>query len=349
MNEVAILIPAYEPDEKLLALLAGLAGAGLSPLVVVDDGSSPACAPIFAAAEGVAGCTVLRHAVNLGKGRALKTAFNHLLVAYPGCTGAVTADADGQHTVADISACASALREHPQSLILGCRDFGGDGIPPRSRFGNRLTCKVLSILCGIKVSDTQTGLRGIPQGYMKRLLATQGERYEFEMNMLIDTKEAQVPMVEVPIDTIYLEQNRSSHFNPLRDSMRIYKVFFKFILSSLSSFVVDILLFTILVWLLKPAFPGLYILLSTIGARLVSSACNFLINKAQVFAAQGSTLPTVAKYVFLAICQLLLSAGLVGLFYRLTFLSESILKVMVDTVLFLISFQIQRDWVFAKK
>ena len=287
----------------------------------------------------------------MGKGRALKTAFNYILVHRPESLGAITVDSDGQHTIEDTLACVTALIDHPDSLIMGCRNFSKENIPFRSRFGNIVTKHVLHALCGIRISDTQTGLRGIPRRIIPTFLAINGERFEYEMNMLIETKEKGIPIFEVPIQTIYLEENKSSHFNPLKDSAKIYAVFLKFIFSSLSSFAVDIVLFSILVSTLKTPFPVQYILLSTIGARFVSSLFNYYINKNKVFKDPNSSLSTFCKYCILCVAQLALSAFGVSLCYNLLnkTISETLIKIAVDTVLFIISFQIQREWVFKRK
>lgn len=181
--------------------------------------------------------------MNLGKGRALKTAFNHCLLASGGISGGadsvcrgipgcVTADSDGQHTPADILACMRSLWDNPESLILGCRDFDGPAVPARSSFGNKCTRQVFRYLLGLSVSDTQTGLRAIPAFFMEKLLEVKGERFEYETNMLIEAKNLNIRILEVPVKTIYIEENKTSHFNPIKDSLRIYLVFGKFLFSS---------------------------------------------------------------------------------------------------------------------
>lgn len=169
-----IIIPSYEPDEKLPGLLKELKGAGFQNIVLVDDGSGEAYAHLFKEAEESFGCRVLHHAINQGKGRALKTAFNYCLQEFSDAVGVITADSDGQHSPECILACADALLAHPDSLILGCRCFEGKDVPARSEFGNKCTRMVMKYLTGITVSDTQTGLRGIPTSFMERLLMVKG-------------------------------------------------------------------------------------------------------------------------------------------------------------------------------
>ena len=215
VKKIPVVVPAYEPDEKLSGLLRKLREAGFINIVLVDDGSGEGYVHLFEDGEKEYGCVVLRHAVNQGKGRALKTAFNYCLEAYPDTPGVITADSDGQHTPECILSCAAALAENPESLILGCRCFDGEDVPARSEFGNKCTRAVMKYLTGITVSDTQTGLRGIPAGFMAQLLKVPGERFEFETNMLLETKKRKVPIFEVPIKTVYIEENRTSHFNPI--------------------------------------------------------------------------------------------------------------------------------------
>ena len=240
---IPVIIPAYEPDEKLLILLNHLKEAGIRNMIVVDDGSGSDYQTLFARAEATEGCTVLHHAVNLGKGRALKTAFNACLLRFPTQCGCVTADSDGQHTPQDILACMKKLWENPEALVLGCRNFDAADVPMRSSFGNKCTRKVFRYLVGLSVSDTQTGLRAIPASFMKSLMNVRGERFEYETNMLIETKNMSVPILEVPVETIYLEENKTSHFNPIKDSIRIYMIFGKFLFSSLTSSVLYLALF----------------------------------------------------------------------------------------------------------
>ena len=347
-NEIPVIIPAYEPDDKLIKLVEDLKTAGIGPVVVVDDGSFPGeYGWIFDKVRKL-GAQVLVHAVNMGKGRALKTAFNHCLNSYPELIGTVTADSDGQHTPEDIKKCMVALTENPDALVLGVRDFDQSGIPARSVFGNKTTSRVMKLLTGMSISDTQTGLRGISAEFMKVLLTEKGERFEFETNMLLESKEQGIRILEVPIRTIYLEENRSSHFNPVRDSIRIYAVFLKFLFSSLSSAVLDIVLFTVFCAMFRnvPVAIG-YIMLSTILARVISAVYNFLINYKVVFKGKGSRRKAAVKYLVLAVFIMLASGGLVSALHTLLpGVPETVVKIPVDCLLFLVSFYMQREVVY---
>lgn len=347
-NMIPVIIPAYEPDEKLIKLMEDLNAAGIGPVVVVDDGSFPGkYGEIFDKVREL-GAKVLVHAVNMGKGRGLKTAFNYCLTEYPGIIGVVTADSDGQHTPEDIKKCMDALRENPKALVLGVRDFDQSGIPARSVFGNKTTSRVMKLLTGMSISDTQTGLRGISAEFMKALLTEKGERFEFETNMLLDTKELGIKIVEVPIRTIYLEENKSSHFNPIKDSIRIYAIFFKFLFSSLSSALVDIVLFTVFCAVFRkvPVVIG-YIMLSTILARVISAIYNFSVNYRVVFKGKGSKKSAAVKYFILAVFIMLASGGAVSAICSvLPMVPETLIKIPVDCILFLFSFYMQREVVY---
>ena len=235
-----VLIPAYKPDERLVQLTRELKEEKLDVLLV-DDGGQQAFAHIFDECRAL-GAEVAVHAVNQGKGRALKTGLNAALNLWPDLSGVVTADADGQHTLRDILRLIEAMREHPNALVLGSREFTGD-VPFKSRWGNRITRFVYALASGVHVSDTQTGLRGLPACAIPAMITIDGERYEYEMNVLLKLRDMKLGVFEVPIETIYIDDNSGSHFNPVRDAIRIYAVIFKYLFSSVTSFAVDYLLY----------------------------------------------------------------------------------------------------------
>ena len=348
-KQIPIIIPSYEPDEKLIALLEKLRQSQIKEIILIDDGSEgEEYQRLFQKAEEEYACQVLHHAVNLGKGRALKTAFNYCLNMYPDLLGVITIDSDGQHRVEDMFACMEELRANPEALVLGCRDFNTAGVPLRSGFGNKMTSKVFKYLVGVEISDTQTGLRGISASFMKHLMNVKGERFEFETNMLIETKDANVPIHEVKIETIYLEDNKSSHFHPIRDSIQIYAAFGKFLFSSLSSSVVDLSLFALFCSILRERETEWisYLVLATILARVCSATYNFLINYKVVFKSEMSMGKAMMRYFLLAVVQMSLSAVLVNTIYPYMGGAEILVKIPVDVFLFLASFVIQRELVY---
>jgi glycosyltransferase involved in cell wall biosynthesis len=283
---VPIVIPSYEPNERLIKLLNELNEAGLGPIIIVNDGSGTEYDEIFAQAEKLIegnGGKLIAYRPNKGKGRALKTAFTYIAENMPDVLGCVTADSDGQHTPGCIASIIDKLREEPDKLILGVRRFDGEDIPWKSRFGNNLTVKVFSYVSGTKVTDTQTGLRGLPFDFMKDMIDCKGERFEYETQMLLECT-GRIKISEVPIKTVYdSKDNHQTHFDPFKDSIRIYRIlgkkFIKYIFASLTSFVIDILLFTLFNYLFKDIIPEMYLIqFSTICARVISATYNYTVN-----------------------------------------------------------------------
>lgn len=350
---IPIIIPSYEPDDRLLKLLKDLQDNDLQPVVIVNDGSSAEYQDHFEKAKDEYHAIVLKHDINRGKGRALKTAFSYCLEKYMDIAGCITADSDGQHTVAAIMKCKQALLKCKQDLILGVRAFDQENVPAKSQFGNNLTRKVFRTLYKVDISDTQTGLRGIPTDFMKILLDVPGERFEFETRMLIKAVEMEIKIEEMPIETVYdSKENHSTHFRPIVDSIRIYRVFGfsfgRFLLSSLSSSVIDLILFQILCLLLERIIGGIkYVAFATAGARVISATYNYLINYFFVFASKEKHHKSMIKYILLAITQMTCSAVLTMLLVAWSGASvELSVKIPVDVCLFLISYQIQKRVVY---
>jgi len=341
MSLPCILIPAYKPDDKMIDLIARLQSAGFSNILVINDGSGPEFDPIFSRAAEL-GCSVLQHGINMGKGRAMKTGFNHGLVHNLLNDGVITADADGQHTPADIRKIADAMVADPEAMVLGVRNFTGK-VPLKSRLGNEITRFFFCLIHGGDVRDTQTGLRGFPAAQIPLILSLPGERYEYEMNMLLATRPNDIRISQIPIDTIYIEGNRSSHFNAFRDSVRIYRLLLKFIASSLISTAVDYLIFA----LMNILFPS-QLLGSVAVARAVSSVINYSINKNVVFKRKCSARKALVRYYTLAAFIMLANYGIILLLNRGLNMNLYLAKVIADIVLYTISFYIQREHVYKK-
>ena len=200
---LAIILPSLNPDRKFKGVVDGLVENGFQNIVIVDDGSDDEHRQWFDQAEQYPQCHVLHHGVNKGKGRALKTAFGHVLEKLPEVKGVITIDGDGQHLLGDIVACGEKMLEEGDKVVMGCRDFSQPGVPPRSVAGNRTTSRLFRICYGIKLSDTQTGLRAIPRSCLERFCAIEGERFEYETNMLLQMKRLGIGFVEQPIQTVY--------------------------------------------------------------------------------------------------------------------------------------------------
>ena len=337
---LAVLVPAWQPEARLPTLLGELLEGGFGVIVVVDDGSRPECRSVFAEVAALPRVELLRHAVNLGKGRALKTGFNHLLDSHPECTGVVTADADGQHTSEDIERVAQVLLRSGERPVLGSRGFERN-VPLRSRIGNLVTRQVFGFLTGTKLSDTQTGLRGLPLAILPELLPLEGERYEYEMTMLAHLcRSGQTPL-ELPIATVYIEENRGSHFNPIWDSMRIYFVLLRFYASSLLAAGVDFAGFSL-------CFALTHHLLLSVAVGRLSSLINFAINRRFVFRSRASVPGSLWRYYVLAAAVGAVSYGLILTLQTYARWNVFAAKVAVDVLLSLVSFSAQRTFVFRR-
>ena len=329
-----VLIPAYEPDARLVTLVRALAGCRV---LVIDDGSGPAFDGVFAAAAA-SGALVLTHEGNRGKGAALRTGFAAIAQRFPGAH-VVTADADGQHTPADIARVAAHIAEG--QIVLGTRAFTGP-VPARSRWGNTLSRLVFRGIAGRAIGDTQTGLRGLPAGALPWALSVGGDRFEYEFRMLLQAASADLALVEVPIATIYTDDNASSHFRPVRDSLRVYAPVARFAVSAVGAFLVDTLALLIL-----HALTG-SLLLSVVAARVLSASANFAVNRRLVFR-RGRDVPlrtAVVRYFSLAVVLLAANYGTIS---ALTTLGAPLLvaKIVTEATLFLVSFGVQRSVVFA--
>lgn len=350
--KVSVIIPSFNPDEKLMEVVEALIQTGFLDIIVINDGSDEAHLEPFYMAAQKKEVTVLKHETNRGKGVALKTGFQFVLDHRSSLEGVVTVDGDNQHRAGDIRRCCQTMAELKDQVILGVRDFSGIEVPFRSRAGNYITSMVFRFACGIKISDTQTGLRAIPFEYLGLLLEVLGERYEYETNMLLELKKHHIGMQEVPIETVYIDENASTHFHPIRDSFKIYGVIVKYFFGSAASFLIDISLFTLLnIFLQNKMADAARIFAATVLARVVSSAFNYSFNRKAVFEHAGGVSSSLVRYYTLCVAQMLLSYGLVYIVTDLlalgTFLT-ALAKIMIDSLLFVASFQIQRVWVFRR-
>lgn len=223
MYNLAVIIPALNPEEALIDYVKSLLTKGFREIIVINDGSRESRKYIFSRLEKLNHCTVLTHKINRGKGRALKTGFQYFLEYFSELHGVVTADADGQHAVDDVCKVAQKLQEVKNELVLGIRNFKEAHVPRRSYIGNTITSFAFQLLFRQKLVDTQTGLRAIPTQEISRMIHLRGERYEYEMNMLIYAKKTNLPIAEVTIQTIYHNNNQGSYYQTIRDSWKIFR------------------------------------------------------------------------------------------------------------------------------
>ncbi len=337
-----VLIPAYKPEVALIRVVTELQSAPeIAGVLVIDDGSGSEFSPVFEVLRRLPRVHLLAHAVNLGKGAALKTGLNHAAVTHPESVGVVTADADGQHAPADILRVAATLAEVGAGhLVLGVRAFD-TAVPLRSRFGNSLTRRIMRIVTGQAIRDTQTGLRGIPLGFIPTLLKLRPTGYDFELDMLVTCKGAGIRIQEIPISTIYLDGNRSSHFNPLRDSMRIYFVFIRFSAVSLVTALIDNGVF-ILGMLL-----GQNVAASQILSRFVAGIFQFTASRQGVFRSALPVRVALPRFCLVALVSGVLSYLLIQSILHYVSARVVPAKLLAETILFITSFVVQRDLVFS--
>ena len=351
MRNCVVLIPAYNPNDKFVLYLDSLIKSGFDKIVVVDDGSDENHDKLFNEIANRQGCILLRHATNMGKGAALKLGFDYysqnLMTHYQ---GVITADSDGQHTVNDVCMLDSVLANQENTMVLGVRDFDSDSVPWKSKLGNKITSKIIKSLYGKYILDTQTGARAFSNDIIGFVTDIEGNRFEYETNVLLMTIQNKINIIECSIITVYNDNNSETHFRPLVDSVIIYSIilkqFIKFGFSSISSFFVDITIFTGFVFLLRTLDILNPIVISTIIARSISSLYNFWINKKWVFSHKGKYRKTIIKYYTLCFVQMIISAYAVNFIFLYTHINVTIVKIFVDTVLFFISYRIQKRWVY---
>lgn len=335
MNRV-VLIPAYKPSEKLVDLVGELYGYGFE-VIVVDDGSGYEYNEIFDKAESFA--EILRYGENQGKGYALKRGMVYIREHYDENTVIVTADADGQHLAEDIVKVAEKTVSTRRKMVIGCRDFLKKDVPLRSRLGNMITITVFKMATGTRVKDTQTGLRGFKYDMLERLISISGERYEYEMNMLMDIARGKNNIFEVDIHTVYEDNNKSSHFNTVKDSIRIYKDILKFTSASLASFLLDYMMFV--------AFGALIgITAANIFARIISSIFNFNVNRRLVFNNKSDAKMQALGYFILAGIILAANTGILNILVSIFGLNAMVSKLITEMILFVVSYLVQSKIIF---
>lgn len=328
------LIPAYNPNELLIDLVDRLNKEKDITIVVVNDGSKKECDKVFKAIKNK--CNLIEHGVNKGKGAALKTGYAYIKENFDNYI-VVTLDCDGQHKIEDAKKLYDYNIEHLDSLVLGSREFDKD-VPLRSKLGNTITRYVYKIVSKTNVRDTQTGLRSFSNDLMDLMLDIPGERYEYEINVLLEVAKCEIPIHEITIETIYIDNNSGSHFNPIKDSFKIYKEILKYSLSSILSFCIDFILFKIFLGFLN-------LQLANISARIISASCNFTMNRKFVFKNKSNIFKAIISYVALAICILFLNTIILTLLVGIG-VSTLVAKLLTEVTLFFLSYFVQHSFIF---
>ncbi|MBR5295538.1 MAG: bifunctional glycosyltransferase family 2/GtrA family protein [Clostridia bacterium] len=359
---MTIIIPAYRPDEKLILLLKELKNVTSARLLVVNDGSGAEFDHIFEAASPLCD-KILIHPVNRGKGAALKTAFSYLLEKGVETECVCTADVDGQHLPEDIIRCLDAAKENPDALVLGARKFDGS-VPARSRFGNTVSRFTFRILMGKTVYDTQTGLRAFSPSLLPQMLEIAEDRYEYEMKMLCNAVRKKTPIVEVEISTVYIEENKSSHFNPLKDALKVYGLllrcalgpFFQvisFLFSSCLAYLVDVVAYFLLFRFVFPIFLGentrQIAFFALLIARVISSLTNYLFNGKVVFKSAENPAKSLTLYTILSVLTFFAHDKINALLLIGCRLHAIVSHILSQVIFFPASFLIQKYIVFPRK
>ena len=340
---VSAVIPCFRPDDRLEEVVRGLVGAGFSDIIIVNDGSPAECDRFFAFTELYPQVTLLQHFVNRGKGAALKTAFTYFL-QYRGkdYSGVVTVNADGYHTPRDVYRCARTMQQRRDQIVLCSRDY--TNMPRKLRRGNAVASFILRTGCGIRVSDTQSGLRAIPREYLVNFLRTRGNRFDYESNMLIDIAVYSLPFTEI---TAKAHPGSALHRIAFRDILKVYYQIIKFSLSSLACWTFEYLLYDLLILLLAGSVS---VRLIYYAARVVALSVNFCVNRRVVFRARRNIRRTALRYVAIQLPIMLISAeavnGLASLIPSSGKIAPMLVKIPVDTAMFILSYSLQREWVF---
>lgn len=346
-----ILIPTLNPDKKIFSYINNLKNSGFTKIIIVNDGSNKIHKPIFQKLA-TNGCVVLHHSENYGKGRALKSGFTYIQENYPQFSSVVTVDSDGQHAVEDVVKIAELSKKKPEALTLGVRDFSRSAIPVKSLIGNRFSSFAFHMLYGTRISDTQTGLRAFGMPLLEFISDINGDRFEYEMQMLTDCVQADIPLQMIPIQVIYDNNNEGTHFKALHDSVKVMKTmfagFFRFLASSITSAAVDLGIAWFLLDFLRSFLPIEYlrILAATAIARIISIGVNYLINQKFVFQRKKTSRQSLTRYLLLSAMMILLSATGVYALHEGLNVNEKSGKILMDTLLFFFSYRIQQKWVF---
>lgn len=337
MRKRIVIIPAYEPDKSMIILLKKISKNNNYDVIVIDDGSGVKYRDVFDEAKRYA--KVLQYSDNMGKGYALKYGYKYVKDKYDNNYIVVCMDCDGQHSFKDAVKLCDYVDDNPSDLVLGMRKRG-DNTPLRSRIGNYITMGIYRFVTGVDVYDTQTGLRAFSDKLMDYMLSISGNRYEYEMNVLLESVSNNIKIEEIEIETIYIDNNSGSHFDTFRDSIKIYKEIFKFSLSSISSFFIDYILFSLFIFVFNN------INISNILARIISATYNYIVNKRMVFNSNKKIYNTFVGYVMLAIIILAVNTMLLNIFVNV--FNPFFSKIMVELILFIFSYVIQKKIIFNK-
>lgn len=351
-ENLIVIIPAYEPPIEFIDYAKSVAGFA-KHVVVVNDGSKEKYNKVFDEIAKLDNVVYLTYPQNHGKGYALKTAFKYCVDNFDKNDIVVTADCDGQHTQEDIINVYKACLTHLDAFVLGSRDMNAPNVPKRSKMGNTSIKRMLKFFYGLKLYDSQTGLRGCSVKLCEDLAKIKGNRFDYEHSQLIYLKKHNIEIYETPIQTIYPEnvEDHVSHFRTFRDSMNVFGVMIKnfvgFYGISLLTTILDFALFFLLTYVAFGNVSAVNLLVATVVARLVASALNIALNHKFIF--NGTNRRVKIKYYVLWLSQMALSYGLVVLFGLVIGWNLVAVKIIGETLIYAICCYKKRHFVFNKK
>jgi hypothetical protein len=341
-NEYAFIIPTFNPNKNFIELIKNLSLNCNEKIFIIDDGSTKNKDLFEKIIENkYKNVFLLRHAVNLGKGAALKMVFNHILVNFPNIKGCVTLDSDGQHCIKDCINLMNKLKEEKYDLILGYRKFSKN-IPLKSYIGNNISRFIYKLVLGRNFKDTQTGLRAISKEFMKKCLSIKSNRFEFETEQLAIASFNNLKVLEVSIDTIYIENNSNTSFRPLIDSLKIYFILFRYMISSIFTSLVDFIVFSISIYF------NFNIISSNIIARTFSIFVQFFLLNRYVFNT-SSKLKFFILFVLYVYVMGFVSSLIQLYLLEMFYFSVISTKIFVEIILFFINFAFLKVYIFNKK
>lgn len=355
MTQTYVIVPSYHPTDALVELTHTICALGYR-LIVVDDGGGDADSAVYDALDPRT--VILHHAVNRGKGAALKTGLAYvrsqlLSPTEGGDSSSVSPtdtvafmDADGQESPEDLEAVLTAARS-PMArykLSIGvCAMEKKKYLLPR--IGHAITCGVFHLLVGAKLSHAFTCLRACPTAYIDKLLEIEGDRYEYEINVMAYFARHEAGFCEVPIRDGEIRPQKN--FRMIRDSLRVVGSLIRFMGSSLSSYLVEYTCFCLLSFLFGKQFPMIGDLFANICARIIGGTVNYLINCFIVFRRRPSW-QSASQFALLNVVTLSLNSGALYL-WKLTPFPVQICKLLADTSMFIVNYLIQRKFIFRKK
>lgn len=338
-----LIIPTLNPNEKLILLIEELKKLSINNIVVVDDGSNSSSTYIFNTLKDE-GCKVIHHDHNIGKGRAIKDGIIYATKSYPSISGYITADSDYQHLPQDIKKVAVELEKNKNNIVLGERNFSNKIVPIRSKIGNSFSSAFFKAQTGVALEDTQTGLRGIPIKYTELAISTIGDRYDYEMNFLTNAAMNKINFTKIPIITVYENNNKSSHFRTITDSILIYKELAKFAIIAILSASIDVSLFTMMDYLLQ--FNDFAkAIISTVVARCTSGLFNFYANSRWSFRSREKIQNQAYKYLILFLMQMVISSMAVSILSNLP-INITLIKIVVDLIIFMVNYFVEKRFIF---